>query len=180
MDEHFHKIKGIYDDFHRFLLKQGRLPMGSTRVGFWGASVTSEIFRLFHQVGLKDYSHFLDLGSGDGRVVMIASLFTRASGIEFDGYLHSVAEYMKTQLANIPHTERTRFIQGNFYHYSLRDYDMIFINPDQPLDKGLERKLLDEMNGTLLVAGHHYHPKNLIKHKQFEINGTLFTLYRRF
>lgn len=180
MDDHMYKIHGIYEDFHRFLMRQGRLPMGSTKVGFWGTSIVKEVYELFQKIHLKDFDHVLDLGSGDGRVVLVASLFTKAIGIEFDEYLHSVAEYVKSQLSHIPHTNRARFVNGNFYHYSLRDYDALFINPDQPLDRGLEKKLIGELNGTLIVAGHHYHPKKLQEKSKFNINGTQFITYQRF
>lgn len=180
MKDHMLKIHGIYEDFNKFLMKKGRLPMGSTRVGFWGTSIIKEVFELFQRINLSEYEHVLDLGSGDGRVVMVASLFTRASGIEFDEYLHSVARYVRGQLSKIPHTQQAKLINGNFYHYSLRDYDLLFVNPDQPLERGLEKKLIDELNGSIIVAGQHYHPKNLVEKQRFNIQGSKFVMYQRF
>ena len=179
MEQHFEQIHGMYEEFARFLMRCGRLPMGSTRVGFWGTTILPEVHDFFRQIRLHEFEHVVDLGSGDGRVVLVASLFTNATGIEFDPYLVSVGNFIKGQLKHIPHLSRANLIQGNFFHHSLRDFDLVFINPDQPLDRGLEQKLFRELNGLLVVEGHHYHPTMFQKAGEVQIRGTPFSLYRR-
>ena len=78
MEDKFQEIKKEYDDFDKALMKQGRLPMKDTGIGFWNASPSSDVFELFKKLQLQNYKHLLDLGSGDGRVTLIASLFTKA------------------------------------------------------------------------------------------------------
>ena len=41
----FTDIKKEYDDFHKSLLRKGKLPLGSTGKGFWGENNRREIER---------------------------------------------------------------------------------------------------------------------------------------
>jgi hypothetical protein len=91
-DTPFNQIKKEYDDFYRRLLRSGKLPMRSTEKGFWNASISDEVYETFKRIGLQKFKSFLDIGSGDGKVVLIASLFCRtAEGIEIDNFLHNKA-----------------------------------------------------------------------------------------
>ena len=88
----FNEIKKEYDNFYRSLLRIGRLPMWSTEKGFWNASIAEEVYEVFKKIKLNQFKNFLDVGSGDGKVVFIASLFCKnADGIEIDQFLHNKA-----------------------------------------------------------------------------------------
>ena len=175
MEKRFLQIKREYDDFDRSLLQQGRLPMRDTGIGFWNASLSSEIFELFSKLKLQKYNHFLDLGSGDGRVVMIASLFTEATGIEIDRELLNKSLEMQRMLD----LKNVRFVHKNFMEHNISEHDMVFISPDKPMYRGLEEKLLDELNGHLLVYGHHFHPTLLQKKKEFHLDTNYAALYTK-
>jgi len=177
--EHYNEIKKVYDDFQSFLLKQGKLLYRDTSVGIWGPSVKDELFNLFQKIGLSKYRSFIDLGSGDGRVVMIASLFTNATGIEFDPWLNKVSNHIKDKLSHVADTKRTRFIEGDYNKHDIRHYDCVFISPDQPMHRGLEDKLFREVNGTVVVYGPHFHPTNLKKILQIDVGDTPVTVFRR-
>jgi hypothetical protein len=75
-------------------LARAARPLGEsykvTSVGLWACSLLEEILDLFEQLDLGRYRHLADLGSGDGRVVLVGSLFTRATGIEADAELVGV------------------------------------------------------------------------------------------
>ena len=88
----FAQIKKEYDNFYRSLLRSGKLPMRSTSKGFWNAAISDEVYEAFKRIGLHKFKNFLDIGSGDGKVVLIASLFCEnAEGIEIDNFLHNKA-----------------------------------------------------------------------------------------
>ena len=175
-DKKFALIKKEYDDFYKGLLARGRLPMWSTEKGFWNASVSDEIYEAFKKLKLNKFRNFLDLGSGDGKVVLIASLFCRKTeGIEIDDFLHFKALEMKSKLGR----KNALFHNKDFFEHDLSDYDAIFVAPDVPFERGIENKLANEMKGKLIHYGHHFQPKSMKKEDSFLVNGTLVSLYSK-
>jgi len=185
-DSTFQNIKEEYDDFYRSLLKDGKLPMRSTcdmRVseansltshGFWNASITGEVYESFKKLKLNKFKNFLDIGSGDGKVVLIASLFCKnAEGIEIDNFLHSKAQQIKNNFG----IKNAVFHNKDFFGHDFSKYDVLFLAPDAPLERGLENKLLKEMKGKLIHYGHHFQPRFLKKENSFLVNGNLVSLY---
>lgn len=175
MEEKFTEIKKEYDDFDRALMKEGKLPMRDTGIGFWNASPSKDIFELFKKIKLQDYKHFLDLGCGDGRVAIIASLFTKATGIELDQALVNKATEMKYRL-NIKNVE---FLHKNFFDHNISEHDIIFLAPDKPMYRGVEEKMLDELTGELIIFSPHFHPTMLRKKIDFDVNGTFVAVYTK-
>ena|SRR3989338_2149482 len=175
MEDKFQEIKKEYDDFDKALMRHGRLPMKDTGIGFWNASPSKEIFELFKKIGLQNYKHFLDLGSGDGRIVLIASLFTKATGIELDQELINKAVEIKHRLKK----DNAEFLHKNYFEHDISEHDIIFLAPDKPMYRGAEEKLLNELNGELIVFGHHFHPTMLRKKAEFDINGDYAAVYTK-
>jgi len=170
----FADIKKEYDNFHKDLLRKGNLPLGSTGKGFWGGVIADEVYQAFKKINLHRYKSFVDLGSGDGKVVLIASLFCkRAVGIEADNELFQKSVDMQVKL-NIPNAI---FLNYDFYDHNISNFDVAFVFPDTPMHRGLEKKLLNELTGKLIHYGHHFHPENLIAEDKFLVNGNLFTIY---
>ncbi|MFH1133752.1 MAG: methyltransferase [Nanoarchaeota archaeon] len=179
MYNHFLEVKKKYDDFYRKMMKDGLLPMRSTAKGFWGASISHEVYAAFEKLKLEKSRQFLDLGSGDGSVVMIASLFgPKSAGVEFDEWLIEVSRKMQRQLSHLPKVPAATFHHGDYFEHSLQGYDTIFINPDVPFFRGVESKLLKEMTGRLIVYGHDFLPQHLEEEQHFVINGTRIGVYR--
>ena len=174
--ELFSEIKKEYDVFYTSLLQRGRLPMWSTEKGFWNASVSDEIYDAFRKIKLSKFRNFLDIGSGDGKVVLIASLFCKnAEGVEIDDLLHNKALEAQSRLK----INNAVFHNKDFFEHDFSKYDVLFTAPDAPFERGLENKLLKEMKGKLIHYGHHFHPKNLKKKESFQVNGSLVTLYSK-
>ena len=172
----FVQIKKEYDDFYRNLLRQGKLPFRSTRRGFWGGVVADEIYEAFKKIRLHKHKTFIDLGSGDGKVVLTAALFCeRAVGIEMDNELYQKSLELQRKL-NIPNAI---FYNNDLYDYNISGFDIVFVYPDEPMHRGMERKLLNELTGKLLHYGHHFHPQNLKAQDRFLVNGNLFTVYTK-
>jgi hypothetical protein len=168
----FEGIKKEYDDFYKSLLSQGKMPVRDTEVGIWGISAADNVFNFFKKIKLNRYKNFLDLGSGDGKVVLIASLFTNAAGIEYDKELAEKSTEIRDKLKL-----KCELIQGDFLKYDWSKYDIIFINPDKGFHKGTEDKLLKELNGKLFVYNFVFEPRFLKKGKKYWFNETPVTVY---
>ena len=114
------------------------------------------------------------MGSGDGKVVLIASLFcNRAVGIEIDDELFQKSLEMQKNIG-IPNAV---FFNNDFYDHSVSPFDVVFLYPDEPMHRGMEKKLLNELTGKLVHCGNHFHPQNLRKESRISVNGTLMTVY---
>ena len=170
MEDKFRKIKEEYGTFYKSLLKKGKLPMRDTEVGFWGTAASDDVFELFKKIDLGKYKRFIDLGSGDGKVVMIASLFTNATGVEFDSELHEKAVEIRDNLGI-----KAELICGDFLKMDISNYDLVFINPDRAFHKGVEQKLRDDLKGTLLVYNLVYQPTGMKKGKTYWVGTSAQT-----
>ena len=174
MLQKFQVIKQAYNDFRISLLKKGKLPLRETAAGFWGTSICDEIFKIFKRINLQKFKNFLDVGSGDGRVVLIASLFTKATGIELDLQLYKKSLEIGNKLQL-----NAKFIHDDFFEHDFSNYDILFCYPDKPLHHGLGHKLGEELKGKLILYGHHLYPIPLHKKEEFRVNGTLIGIYTK-
>lgn len=175
-DRVFAEIKKEYDSFYKDLLKKGKFPLGGTGKGFWGGVIADEVYEAFKRINLHKHKTFIDLGSGDGKAVLIAALFCkRAVGIEMDNDLFRKSMEMRKRL-NIPNSI---FYNSDFYGHSISGFDVVFTYPDSPMHRGLEKKLLNELTGKLVHYGHHFHPQNLEVEDKFLVNENLITVYTR-
>ncbi len=145
--EQFQRIKTRYREFERELLSQGKLPMRSTNTGFWGTSDLDAVFRLFEEVHLDQCKSFLDLGSGDGRIVLVASLFTKAAGVESDPELVDIGREMREELSF-----QAEFLCQDLMVLDFSQYDFFFVNPDHRFEEEYEEKLLGEAKGKVLFV----------------------------
>jgi len=172
MDQKFRQIDQEYSGFYKELMRKGRFPMKETSLGYWGYSIGHEVFELFQKVGLSRCKSFIDLGSGDGKVVNIAALFTNATGIEPDRELIDKSLQVKHKFG----LDKARFLQGNFMSHDLSQYDLLYIYPDKRMHE-LEDKLLKEMKGRLIVIGLHFLPLRLKKESEFFVGLNKVTIY---
>jgi len=150
--------------------------MGDTSKGFWGASITEHIYEFFKKIKLQNYKNFLDLGSGDGKVVLIASLFgVKATGIEIDKDLIKTSKKIRDKLKL-----KAGFIHGDFLKHNISKYDIIFVNPDKGFEHGLEDKLIKDMNQKtkLLVYNQIFLPRFMKKGKTFWFDQVPVTIYK--
>ncbi len=172
-DAKFKIINDAYSAYYRDLLRQGKLPLKDTGIGFWGYTIGEEAYEFFKSFALQKYKMFLDLGSGDGKVTAIASLFTSAHGMEFDEpLLHQSVTLAKSLQLN------AQFMKRDFMKEDLSQYDVLYIYPDKRLVE-LEDKLLKEMRGVLIVHGPHFHPLRLKKVSERFIGTNPFVVFAR-
>lgn len=176
----FDILKNKYDEFDKSLISQGKYLGKETEVGFWGVTPLKEAYDFFREFGLHRHQNFLDLGSGDGRIVLLASLFDiQAHGLEMDEEIIDAGINHRDQL-RLPQFANTKFLQKDFLEHGIEGYDVIFISPDKPFFRsGLDRKLFSEMNGKLIVHGWEFHPPGLTLVDEKIINGEKFSVYEK-
>ncbi|MFP4402794.1 MAG: class I SAM-dependent methyltransferase [Candidatus Woesearchaeota archaeon] len=180
MIENYNKIKTIYDEFHKFLEKNNRLPLKDTGIGYWGVTPIDDAFSFFQKIKLNNYKNFLDIGSGDGRMVLLASLFNVIShGIEYDDELVFNALDFRRKLGD-EFLNKTKILKKDFLEHDMSSYDLIYISPDKPFYRSnLNNKLLNELKGKLIVHGWEFFPSNLKEVESHVINGEKFTIYEK-
>ena len=121
----FEAIKEEYKKLHDEFLRQGNLLTKHHEKGVWAPSIPKEVYKIFHRCADKDKT-FLDLGSGDGIVVMIATLFfKKASGIEVSKEFYDISIKMQKKLGL-----NAELIFDDFYNIDFGDYDYLYIAPD--------------------------------------------------
>lgn len=153
----------------------GRKRYWDTAVGIYGPTYVDLVFRFFRELAIGKKAKFIDLGSGDGRVVLVASLFCKATGIEYDKELTEDS----IELAKEAQVD-CNFICGDFLTLDISEYDFLFINPDQEFHKGLEEKLLKEMkpHQSLWVHNNIFHPTKLKKGRTIWVDQMPITEFR--
>jgi methylase of polypeptide subunit release factors len=114
--------------------------------------VVDEMLRIA-KVGANDY--LIDLGSGDGRIVITAAkqLGARGFGVDLDTYLLKIAN-VTAQKEGV--ADRARFIEQNLFETDLSPATVIttYLLPD--MNRKLRPKLLALKPGTRVVT-HDYH-----------------------
>lgn len=159
----YEELKKKYNQFYESFYNKGQVPVAATQKGLWGAAITDHLFEFFKEIKLQNYKTFIDLGSGDGKAVLIAAIFgLKAIGIEFDDDLIKHANNFKKKL-NI----KAEFIKADFLDIDLSKFDIIFINPDKEFNYRFEKKILNELNGRFFVYNFIYSPNILKKTKTY-------------
>ena len=146
MLETFKKIKLEYDKVEQVFASKKRALVKITKGGVWGPSDCITIFKLFKKIRLERCGSFVDLGSGDGRVVLIASLFTKAIGFERDKELINIGERIRKKLKL-----KCEFRNEDYCKHDLSKYGVLFVYPDKMTNQKLKEKLLKELKGRLFV-----------------------------
>ncbi len=105
---------------------------------------------------VKPGARFLDLGSGDGRVVFLANVLgANAAGIEYDKQMVKISRRAGRALNGLVDSKRLRIKRGDFFQSAWSGYDVIFffdLSSFEP--ERVRRKLRREMTpGALLIVG---------------------------
>jgi SAM-dependent methyltransferase len=143
--------------------------MRSTNAGFWSSADLDILYDFFAKIRLHKYKSFVDLGSGDGRVFLTASLFTKAFGIELDHDLVEVAKEVTRDLMLSADS-----VEGDYERQEL-DYDVVFIYPDKRFSLKLENKLKGK---NLFVYNNVFLPNFLHKQKTYWFDQVPITRYK--
>ena len=106
---------------------------------------------------VKPGEKFLDLGSGDGRVVFLANAMgADATGIEYDKGMVKISKQAMETLGEKIDPERVHFIKGDFFKQSWSGYDVIFYFDLTSFEHHqLRQKISKELDpGARLLVGH--------------------------
>lgn len=102
--------------------------------------------------GLQAGERLMDLGSGDGRIVLAAARRgAEATGVEIDGELVERAR-RRAELEGLQ--ARARFTRGNLFEVSLRDADVVSLYLLTSINQRLRPKILTEMKAGARVVSH--------------------------
>jgi hypothetical protein len=172
-DQTFTKVEVAYRGFCEDLQRNGLLSYRRTKSGMWATSGIREVYDAFRYFHVHLYSHIADLGSGDGIVVLIGSLFTHATGYETDDWLYKKSIKLRDSL----NLANARFLQQNFLHADLSVYDLLYLYPDKPFDDLAER-LHTTWSGRLVVNGSHFPPRYFSKIGEYLHPSGKFVLYQ--
>jgi len=168
----FKNIEAVYQDFYRNLELNGGLPYRSTVSGMWAISEAKEVYRAFCHFRLGDYNHMADLGSGDGIVALVGSLFTKVTGYETDEALYKKSLQIRDELE----LSQARFLLQDYLLADLSPCDLLYLYPDKPFF-ALEEKLRPVWCGHILVNGPHIPPHYLNRVAESPPSVGRFALY---
>jgi len=118
----------------------------------------NKVFKRLKESGAKK---FVDLGSGDGRVVIaFAKAGFESYGVEINPLL---IMWSKWRIKNLG-LANAHILFGNLWHANLSDFDCVFIFQFQAANKKLAEKFKRELkNGTIIIsAGFHLEGLQLI------------------
>ncbi|MHA2281776.1 MAG: methyltransferase domain-containing protein [Promethearchaeota archaeon] len=102
---------------------------------------------------------FIDLGSGNGQVIIYCALNygIRSIGIEIDPILVEEAKNSIRSLSERNNTKKTvlskiTLISGDFYDLNLREYDFIYIYSLPTMQKYLKHMFKNVKNGAIIIS----------------------------
>lgn len=102
--------------------------------------------------GLRAGEQLVDLGSGDGRIVLAAArLGAQARGVELDAELIDRAR-RRTELEGLQ--ARARFVRGDLFAENLRDAQVVTLYLLPAVNARLRPKLLNELSAGSRVVSH--------------------------
>lgn len=155
----FSDIKHYFEEQDRAMLSHGKLLVHDTSCGIFGVTHLDDAHQFFTKIRLERFRHLADLGCGDARVAIVASLFTRATGVELDS---EVARRARAAITSVPLPEEARarltFKEQSYYDEDLSQYDVIFMFPDKRFDDVIRAKLAREFTGYLFVYNRVFAP----------------------
>ncbi|MCB9802092.1 MAG: class I SAM-dependent methyltransferase [Pseudomonadales bacterium] len=120
-------------------------------------SKPKDVAQMIKLAQLKKSDKILDLGSGDGTVVLaLAKLAYQAHGVDINPLL--VRKARKKAVA-LELSERVTFERANFWSLDLSEYDVIFFYGTTYVMKKLEKKLFAELKpGSRVVSNYFEFP----------------------
>lgn len=141
----------------------------------WQPTDRETVRRILFLAKVRSGETVVDLGCGDGRIVITAarSFAARGIGVEIDPARVLWARTW-ARLAKV--SSRVRILRKNMYRVDLRDADVVvlFLSPDA--NYKLQDKLLQEMRpGTRIVS--YYHPMLEWEPEEIGVAKTGYPIY---
>lgn len=122
---------------------------------------------------------FLDLGSGDGRVVFLASLLgADAYGIEYEKQLVEASLKARSALSELVDPGRAHFVQGDFFESPWSEYDVIFYFNRSSFEPGrfYQKLTLETKPGAKVIVAS---PPDALEGFEIEDRGGGVSVFRK-
>lgn len=131
--------------------------------------------KIFNKIKIKKGGKFLELGSGDGRVVrFVAQKYQMdALGVDINPYL---VWYSKVY-SKISGLKNAKFKSGDFFNINFNEFDLIFIFLLPRTLKRLEEKFYRECKQGTLIISHGFGVRGLEKKTVGKLEGVPFPTY---
>lgn len=116
----------------------------------WYPTPKALVDTMIEMANLTSADFLVDLGSGDGRIVIAAAKKgIRAEGVEFNP---DMVEYSKKNAEREGVADKTEFVKADFYEYDFSKATVItmFLLPD--INRKLRPKLLELKPGTRIIT----------------------------
>jgi hypothetical protein len=168
----FKQIFDVYNKGDEKEEKKRGNVLKDTSKGFYVPSDMKKVYEFFKKIKLEKYKSFVDLGSGDGRIALIASLFTKSSGIEVDDALYDKSIAIKDKLKL-----ECNLVKGDFMDFDISQYDAVYMYPDKVFSKKMNEKLKKELKGDLLLFSDTFLPEAL-ETREIDIDWMKFCICR--
>lgn len=172
----FFRIKEWFAKSDQKLIEKKGSRVFNTQYGIFGPSMLEDAYDLFEKIQLEEKNHFIDLGSGDGRIALVAALFTKSTGIEGNEEVHEIANQAKKALQeDIPELSRCEFLHADYTKNPL-EADVFFIYADHKWDPQFE-DFLRTKKGVLFSYQNIFPPNTLTKGKTIWVEQTPIVTY---
>ena len=147
--------------------KDDEIYVRDTDKGIFGVSDLDVMEKFFEKINCSEEDIFVDLGSGDGRVNILASLFCRSIGIEFDKDLVDESIRHNQSLGT----------DAVFYCKDYESFDfsyttILFSFADHFFNKRFIEKLKEEFKGTLYIYQGIFTPDDVPKGRTVWVGQT--------
>lgn len=140
-----------------------------------------EVEEILKGANLKKGQEFLELGSGDGRVVITAVKKYGVKGVGVE--IHPFLLFYSRLVTSIKKVKGVKFISENFFNTNLKKADVVFLFLFPKTLKKLKNKFLKEFKGGVLIISHGFRiegfEKFLIKTQERKVYNTYFYLYKK-
>jgi cyclopropane fatty-acyl-phospholipid synthase-like methyltransferase len=121
----------------------------------WLPTSKSKVRKMLEFAQVKAGDVVYDLGSGDGRIlIMAAKEFGATSvGIEADPIRH---RWSKLMVRRHKLTEKVKVLRGNFFHYDIGEATVVTLYLGVSANDKLREKLVKELNPGTRIVSHHF------------------------
>jgi ubiquinone/menaquinone biosynthesis C-methylase UbiE len=142
---------------------------------FYVATNQKEIDLFLKEAQLKKGQYFLELGSGDGRVLRTAAkkYGVVGKGIDINPSLNWIANF----LAKRKNLENIEFVTENVKKTDFSKADIIYVFLMPKLIRTFEKKLLEESKKNVLVITHGFNMHSMDKYLVKTINRKPFSTF---
>ena len=121
----------------------------------WLPTPTSKVRKMLKFAQVKEGDIVYDLGSGDGRIIIMAAkeFDAKSVGIEADPIRQ---RWSKLMIRRHNLTDRVQALRGNFFNYDIGEASVVTLYLGVSTNDKLREKLKKELNPGTRIVSHHF------------------------